>query len=952
MGSYTYSRNQLYAYRYAAGRPTWTVVAVLKDNQLLRYRGVRAGTRKHRSIDVIVSPRRTARALRRAPLSRNLVTVSRHPTTAAQPRTSRNSTCPPPSIYVINARSLAKPYALEQLLADLIGYDIGLAIITETHYKTHHLQCALRTEGFRLFRRDRLARRAGGVAILVRDEFPATEFNVAEDERNIELLWVRITHPGGAIYVGALYHPPRPIYEKSILLARLERSVETISLTEPGAVIILGGDLNALEESEVIGATGLIPLVHQPTRGNNILDRLFVSQPLYTSIKILASSVKTDHKAIIATSTGQVHSRNKQPVKVKFRRRTPQMHAALLTELSRADLSHIYAEADPQSAWDRFYRDALDRLDRVYPMRTITITSADPFFITPESKQLLRRKNRLMRAGRIEEASACARRVGQCIERVTRAHLRGVDPRDGSRDLWKRVNDLTKGTSRAEHENAPSVSDFNVHYARISTDDGYTEPAKKSTAASNRQFTSEYRVFNILDRLHHTADGPDRLPAWYLRLSAPAYSGVLAYLINFSVQTSHVPIQWKSAIIHPVPKVDLPVTPADYRPISIVSILSRLVEREIVQTYMYPAFCSPPTSYLLDDQYAFRPSGSTTAAIISMLHHVTSFLQTEDHVALVCLDFSKAFDTVRHSVLAQKLSKLDLPDNIYNWLVEFLQGRSHSTRYGGHLSNEATINSSVVQGSGVGPAAFAVNVSDLHPVHQQNKIVKYADDTYLIVPASMRSTLATELDALGTWATRNHLKLNVAKSREMVFTRRSKTADLPLPLLGVERVESMVVLGVTISSDLRASKHIDRVLGSCSSSLYALGLLRAHGLPPTALHGVARATTTSRLLYAAPAWWGFTTADDRSRLERFHSKMCRMGFLSPDLASIESLVGDLEGRLLRAVISHDSHVLRGLFPPRVQRTYSLRPRPHNFELPKKDDKNFIPRVLYRHRCTL
>ena len=175
---------------------------------------------------------------------------------------------------------------------------------------------------------------------------------------------------------------------------------------------------------------------------------------------------------------------------------------------------------------------------------------------------------------------------------------------------------------------------------------------------------------------------------------------------------------------------------------------------------MYPAFCSPPMSHLLSDQYAFRPSGSTTAALISMVHHITSFLQTEEHVTVISLDFSKAFDTVRHSVLAQKLSQLDMPDNIYNWLIDFLQGRSHSTRYGGRQSEPTPINSSVVQGSGVGPSDFVVNASDLQPVHQQNKIVKYADDTYLIVPASMRPTLTTELDAIETWATHNHLKLN------------------------------------------------------------------------------------------------------------------------------------------------------------------------------------------------
>ena len=115
-----------------------------------------------------------------------------------------------------------------------------------------------------------------------------------------------------------------------------------------------------------------------------------------------------------------------------------------------------------------------------------------------------------------------------------------------------------------------------------------------------------------------------------------------------------------------------------------------------------------------------------------------------------------------------------------------------------------------------------------------------------------------------------------------------------------------------------------------------------------ALQTVARATTTARLLYAAPAWWGLTTAEDRLRLERFHNKMQRLGFLPPDIMSVDALVRDIEGRLLRAVMRQNTHVLLGLFPPRVHRPYSLRPRPHSFELPRKDDINYISRVLYRH----
>src|SRR6218665_1239301 len=89
---------------------------------------------------------------------------------------------------------------------------------------------------------------------------------------------------------------------------------------------------------------------------------------------------------------------------------------------------------------------------------------------------------------------------------------------------------------------------------------------------------------------------------------------------------SCVPRQWKTTIIHPVPKVQNPSTPAEYRPISVVSILSRIVERIIVHSYIYPAFLKPPIVENIKDQFAFRPTGSTTAAVIDLLQQTTTML--------------------------------------------------------------------------------------------------------------------------------------------------------------------------------------------------------------------------------------------------------------------------------------------------------------------------------------
>ena len=145
------------------------------------------------------------------------------------------------------------------------------------------------------------------------------------------------------------------------------------------------------------------------------------------------------------------------------------------------------------------------------------------------------------------------------------------------------------------------------------------------------------------------------------------------------------------------------------------------------------------------------------------------------------MDYSKAFDTVRHSSLMQKLSNLEIPDYLYNWIINYFHDRKHITKFEGMKSTERIISASVVQGSALGPAAFIITASDLHPVHAKNKLVKYADDMYLIVGSSMQYSIPEELDHVASWAAENNLRLNPSKTKEMVVARRALKTTLPPP---------------------------------------------------------------------------------------------------------------------------------------------------------------------------
>ena len=129
-----------------------------------------------------------------------------------------------------------------------------------------------------------------------------------------------------------------------------------------------------------------------------------------------------------------------------------------------------------------------------------------------------------------------------------------------------------------------------------------------------------------------------------------------------------------------------------------------------------------------------------------------------------------------------------------------------------------------------------------------------------------------EIKYIATWAQVNNLKLNTSKSLEMIITNSRKKQPPSLlspPLPSISRVDSMVVLGVTLSNYITMERHISEKIKNGGKSLFALKTLKAHGMPPNELQEIFRATALGSLLYAAPAWWGFTSAEDQIRLESY-----------------------------------------------------------------------------------
>jgi len=263
-----------------------------------------------------------------------------------------------------------------------------------------------------------------------------------------------------------------------------------------------------------------------------------------------------------------------------------------------------------------------------YPERTITLSSRDPEFVTPATKASLRRKSRLMRADRIEKANALAARIGKEIVLRSKTRLCKVDGKTDSKGMWAAVRELTGQKQQDKRVDGVTATSLNQHYAVISIDASYTLPfLKHTTSLPHSELISEWEVFRLLDTLRPTAIGLDQIPVWFLKITAPLFCQPFTNFFNLSIVTSTVPAQWKAAYIRPVsPKGASSHSHADFRPIT--PVLSRILEKIVVRRFLYFSFTSPPPTLDFSDQYAFRPTGSTTAAFIFIVHTVARLLTT------------------------------------------------------------------------------------------------------------------------------------------------------------------------------------------------------------------------------------------------------------------------------------------------------------------------------------
>ena len=415
------------------------------------------------------------------------------------------------------------------------------------------------------------------------------------------------------------------------------------------------------------------------------------------------------------------------------------------------------------------------------------------------------------------------------------------------RKSWKIIKDIINKNSKKSQklpkitingqlcENPQNIAEaFNKYFANIGStldrkiphSNEYPLKFIKSNHTINLflEPTTTSEIDKIIDKLKNCAVGWDQLPAFIFKENKDPLSGILNHIMNLSLEQGTFPNELKKANIIPIFKAGETDIIGNYRPVSLLTTVSKVFERA-----MYNRLISFITQQkiLYSLQFGFREGHGTHMAILKFLDNIIDSLDRGDYAATIFLDFSKAFDTVNHHILLQKLSHYGIRGTANKWFESYLSNRSQFCTFGGKQSDEAIISCGVPQGSILGPLLFLIYINDLGTIFQNLSTVLFADDSNLIASGNSIETLERKINQdiplLTKWLQTNRLSLNIKKTHVMVFGRKSKnqTNDLSVTIEGtkLEIVKHTKFLGVILDNEINWKQHILHISQKLSKSL-------------------------------------------------------------------------------------------------------------------------------------
>ena len=875
------------------------------------------------------------------------------------------------SIFNTNSRSLLKNKANYDLLFEYLkcnsNFQFDILTFDET-WLNSDLEELVTFGGYsKLTKNKKPKKEGGGLAIFVNNDIDfkqRTDIEIPPSLHNLfDCLFIEVSCNGEQLIIGLLYRSPShdSVAEMNTFLSGVIGKLQSERKT-----IILLGDLNInllKASSSIITAAyldqmlsnNLFPVITLPTRVTShsatLIDHIFTNADLN---KLTAGTLKTDitdhFSNFIVLNTTKQNSRNKNPSHVSYRPVTDTAIANFNHALAEADWSSVYSSDDPSEAYSKFislYRECLNLCIPVKTCRFHKYKHKQHPWISKGLLTSLKTKDRLYSdfqkctnldlRPRLEEKYKKYRNVyNRLIRSAKTLHWCKIfeNCKNDMQRTWSNINCLLNKKDKkcnspdhmliegkVIHDSSIIANKFNNYFVNVgpmlaqSIDDSGLDSIKLPSLNLPHSFSltpvSPVEIKLIIDKMKpKTSKGIDEISPKLVKTSELIIAEILSFIANLSFKCGKFPADMKIAKVVPVYKSKDSSLISNYRPISLLPAFSKIFER-LVYNRLYKYLKT--NKIITASQFGFQKGISTDLAILDLQNYVVESLRTNKWCIGVFLDLSKAFDTLDHKILLQKLFRYGIRGVSLDWFRSYLTDRLQYTEFRSESSQQQLLTCGVPQGSILGPLLFLLYINDIVHLCNSCKPILFADDTNLIFNHTDLNELVNnvnrELQTLSSWFKVNKLSLNSDKTKVILFQSQSRalpdntSQSIYLEGQKIEQVSVQKFLGVYIDQLLNWRHHISLKNNIISRNVGILSRLK-NTVPPNILKTLYHSIILPHLSYGVVAWGG-TCKKELNRMSVLQRKAIRLIHLSKYNAHTGPLF-----RKLNALMVHDIYKLQ------------------------------------------
>ena len=592
---------------------------------------------------------------------------------------------------------------------------------------------------------------------------------------------------------------------------------------------------------------------------------------------------------------------------------------AFLTDVASISWEQIVSKSDHLDSLVQEWTNIFSYIvEKHAPMKTIRVSEKYCPWINNDLKALIRSRDKLKKAA-VKSGSplllASYRHVRNKVNRLNidlkrQYFTTKIQSSQGNmKETWKTLNQLMNKRSKSTNINLMKQDGKNISNKKEISDimNKYFCSVGKALAEEiedtpNPLLSGEYQlnqgnlmfefkpiglqdIREAIGKIKTTmGSGVDGISSFFLKVALPAIENSLALIFNLSLKTGVFPASWKTARVTPIYKDGEKAIKSNYRPISVLPVISKLFEKLVFnQLYQY----LNGGGLLYKGQSGFRELHSTVSCLLKNTDEWYKGIDTGQFLGSVFIDLKKAFDTVDHEILCKKLMHYGIRNRELTWFESYLSNRKQFCRVGGMDSETDYIEVGVPQGSCLGPLLFLVYINDLPSGIHNSTVSMYADDTSLSYKSKdltqLNEDINDDLRNLETWLKGNKISLNVAKTHSMLICSRSKhrsiknsdeTFDLKIRENSLAIVDKTKYLGVQIDQNLDWKEHIKYVVSKVSR---AIGFLKYSKslVPSTTLINLYKSIVEPHFRYCCSVW-GCCSSIEKTRLQRLQNRAARI----------------------------------------------------------------------------